>query len=1278
MSTVTMTRKWGAMRRLAAVFLSGALLVTAACGGGDKKNDSASDGPSRPLFQPAGVIGPDSFSPSFAAATYQATAARQSTDPSVTGLADDLAAELPPTIQPGSIVDGSTPGIYAGRTYGGSGANICDVEKMITFLTAYEDRGRAWAATQGIAFEDLGTYLRSLTPVFALYNLNVTMFGFKNGKSYSYAAVLEAGTAILIDEYGMPRARCACGNPLLSPTEDVLEGTDSPTPDEGNPQTQDSVPADDAGDEPGDEPGELPVPEREPACPEWNSPVVRYVDTNGMLWQLNPFTGKWISLDDPALVNIDAADLPGFLERCADPEPLFAPECPTWNQVRNAWNEPAEFVDSSGNLWEPLPGISDWGRTGSEERRALDQIPGYAETCLDPLDSRPTCPTPTSEGYTPYQNAFGETFEYALGAGWYSTVTEQRYGDPENIPGYVEDCGAPGQSSPCPPLRPTLGEIWVGPDGSVWTAESIDVDVAPGVDVDPWSAIGWRNSESGAVIAVNVLHIELCGDLRLAEPREPLCPPRTPAVDEMWVDTAGSVWVYGAGKGGTYGWDNQSTTEVEVFRTSELPNVPDGCDPVDPPRHWACPPILNITEGDTYLGSNGSLYSWIPASGGWVGTSGDVIVYTVLLPGFRQRCLPPCPPADAHKTPAPGIWVDPSTGDIWVKIPARQAWFNFSTAEVRNGNAVVDSVDDTASLPFWKEECQPPCAPGTDGEPTFARDDDGRPVGIDDDVTTQNIATAVTIQRSGRSAQLAPVIFEHRRAVMAVGDDCNPTGCVDLTRVPALGHYFVDSYGVVWRYTSNDTWQSENGDSVYTIFDVPGYGEACLPDNTVPQRDCPAELEGNRYTDWRNITWIWVGGNSSEPGDGTEKLWFARHDDGSVEYRYTFQLDPFLAGCPRPDDVDEPLDMVLRLDPPRNPCAGEATRVVLSVVELVPGARVQYELSIDGRLLGSGSLGEGVYVLPWTPPAPGDYVLVGFASTSGGHSSELAVPFTARDCDEPRDPASGNSAPIVELGFRPTCVEVASSGSARVDVILVIADADEDSVTVRVSGDSPGGPVGETSGTVNGSGELILTFDVPADRAGQTITFDVLADDGVAQTSARGTVRVESAGGCSPTTTVTPATTPTTTSTLPPTTSTLPPTTSTLPPTTTTRPPTTTSTLPPTTTVANRLPDVGYDLDSSQASVGQCIVRVSAVDPDAGQTLYIGSTVSEATNAQASSTFGEVIRTYTVSVQPFSDPNARGSLPSGHAAFDSAGGRVSLSYTVRIVFNNGNYTCQRV
>ncbi|MCB1017655.1 MAG: hypothetical protein KDB10_21390, partial [Acidimicrobiales bacterium] len=46
----------------------------------------------------------------------------------------------------------------------------------------------------------------------------VTNHGFRDGRATTIQTVLQAGTAVLVDRQGVPRARCACGNPLTPPT----------------------------------------------------------------------------------------------------------------------------------------------------------------------------------------------------------------------------------------------------------------------------------------------------------------------------------------------------------------------------------------------------------------------------------------------------------------------------------------------------------------------------------------------------------------------------------------------------------------------------------------------------------------------------------------------------------------------------------------------------------------------------------------------------------------------------------------------------------------------------------------------------------------------------------------------------------------------------------------------------------------------------------------------------------------------------------------------------
>ncbi len=51
----------------------------------------------------------------------------------------------------------------------------------------------------------------------------VTNHGFRAGRAGAYQSVLQAGTAVLVDDRGVPRVRCACGNPLRPPV--AMRGT---------------------------------------------------------------------------------------------------------------------------------------------------------------------------------------------------------------------------------------------------------------------------------------------------------------------------------------------------------------------------------------------------------------------------------------------------------------------------------------------------------------------------------------------------------------------------------------------------------------------------------------------------------------------------------------------------------------------------------------------------------------------------------------------------------------------------------------------------------------------------------------------------------------------------------------------------------------------------------------------------------------------------------------------------------------------------------------------
>ncbi len=121
-------------------------------------------------------------------------------------------------------VQGSAPGLYSGTQNRPS----CDVEKQIKALQADPAKNRAYASQVGVQPSAVPAYLRSMTPVTLRADTRVTNHGYRGGGATSYQAVLQAGTAVLVDAHGVPRSRCVCGNPLTPP---VAQRAPRPTGD---------------------------------------------------------------------------------------------------------------------------------------------------------------------------------------------------------------------------------------------------------------------------------------------------------------------------------------------------------------------------------------------------------------------------------------------------------------------------------------------------------------------------------------------------------------------------------------------------------------------------------------------------------------------------------------------------------------------------------------------------------------------------------------------------------------------------------------------------------------------------------------------------------------------------------------------------------------------------------------------------------------------------------------------------------------------------------------
>ncbi|MFJ7987438.1 DUF6777 domain-containing protein [Streptomyces sp. NPDC096351] len=181
-----------------AVVVAAVALVVVLTNSPDDKNDTAGSGGGEVFLQNAAATGPDPFTKSTAR----------------TDTASASPASLPPrTSSATTEVSGSTPGLYGGTRSVAS----CDVEQQVRYLSAEPAKNAAFASTLGIQANQVPGYLRSLTPLQLRADTRVTNHGYRDGAATTYQSVLQAGTAVLVDDRGVPRVRCACGNPLTPP-----------------------------------------------------------------------------------------------------------------------------------------------------------------------------------------------------------------------------------------------------------------------------------------------------------------------------------------------------------------------------------------------------------------------------------------------------------------------------------------------------------------------------------------------------------------------------------------------------------------------------------------------------------------------------------------------------------------------------------------------------------------------------------------------------------------------------------------------------------------------------------------------------------------------------------------------------------------------------------------------------------------------------------------------------------------------------------------------------
>ena len=132
---------------------------------------------------------------------------------------DSVGTDVPdvrPVAHTGGRHSGTTPGLYGGTGDDSS----CDRSRLTRYLSAHPDRAAGWASVLGLrdgSSSTISSYVDGLTSVVLRSDTYVTNHGWSDGSVTSWPAVLQAGTAVLVDPYGNPVTRCFCGNPLTAP-----------------------------------------------------------------------------------------------------------------------------------------------------------------------------------------------------------------------------------------------------------------------------------------------------------------------------------------------------------------------------------------------------------------------------------------------------------------------------------------------------------------------------------------------------------------------------------------------------------------------------------------------------------------------------------------------------------------------------------------------------------------------------------------------------------------------------------------------------------------------------------------------------------------------------------------------------------------------------------------------------------------------------------------------------------------------------------------------------
>ncbi|MEU8872505.1 DUF6777 domain-containing protein [Streptomyces javensis] len=109
----------------------------------------------------------------------------------------------------GRAFRGNTPGLYAGVR----NRQPCDRQGLLHDLDADKQRGAAWSKVQHISPDGIPDFVNRLTSVTLRSDTYAKTYGYRGGVK-PVSAVLQAGTAVFVDERGLPVVKCDSGNPV--------------------------------------------------------------------------------------------------------------------------------------------------------------------------------------------------------------------------------------------------------------------------------------------------------------------------------------------------------------------------------------------------------------------------------------------------------------------------------------------------------------------------------------------------------------------------------------------------------------------------------------------------------------------------------------------------------------------------------------------------------------------------------------------------------------------------------------------------------------------------------------------------------------------------------------------------------------------------------------------------------------------------------------------------------------------------------------------------------